>query len=103
MAGQASATSVLSALEQDLAADWRHYHVQAHLLQFVSLFVASFGVSLAAAGWHVAGWAVLGSLALAAAGAAVRQVLPQVPWPVVKAALADARAAVEPKPVDASK
>jgi hypothetical protein len=102
MAGQASTRSVVSALEQDLAADWRHYHVQAHLTQFVALFVGSFVASVAAAGWHVAGWAALGSLVLAAAGGAVRQVFPQIPWSVVKSVVGDAKAAVEPAPAASS-
>lgn len=88
-------SSVVANLEQDLTADWRHYHVQAHLVQFAALYVAGMGTALAAAGWHVAGWAALGGLGLSVAGATVRQLWPQVPWSVVKAALADAAAAVE--------
>ena len=95
MAGQISASKLVANLEEDLAADWRHYHVQAHLLQFVSLFGGGLLASITAGGWHVAGWGALGGLALAAAGAAVRQVWPQVPWSVVKGALADAKAVAD--------
>lgn len=88
---QITPSSLLANLEQDLAADWKHYHLQAHLLQFVSLFVSGFVTAIATGGWHVAGWGAVGGLALAAAGAAVRQMWPQVPWPVVKSALAEAK------------
>lgn len=90
-----SSSALLSNLEQDLAADWKHYHVRAHVIQFAALFVGGMGTALAAGGWHVAGWGALGGLALAAAGAAARQVWPQVPWPVVVSALKDARSLVE--------
>lgn len=93
---QITPVSLVSNLEQDLAADWKHYHVQAHLVQFAALFAGGLGTALAAGGWHVAGWGALGGLALAAAGAAVRQMWPQVPWPVVKAALAQAKALAAP-------
>ena len=88
---QITPSSVLANLEQDITADWKHYHGAAHVKQFLGLFAAAFVTAVAAAGWHVAGRGVLAGLVLGAAGAAVRQMWPQVPWPVVKSALAEAK------------
>jgi hypothetical protein len=101
---QITPQSLVANLEQDLAADWKHYHVQAHLTQFASLFAGGLLASVAADGWHVAGWGALAGLALGAAGAAVRQMWPQVPWSAVKAALAEAKTlADKPAPEAPSK
>jgi hypothetical protein len=83
----------LGALEGDLAEEFAHYHWRAHLLQFAGLFAASFATAVAAAGWHVAGWAALGSMLLGCVGAVLRQMFPQVPWPAVLGALERAKSA----------
>lgn len=89
---QITPSSMLSNLEQDLKADWRHYHVLAHITQFCALFGAGLLTAGAAAGWHLTGWGMLASLVLGAAGTAVRQMWPQVPWSAVETALDEAKA-----------
>lgn len=82
-------TKILAALEEDLKIEFRHAHVKAHLVQFAGLFLSAFLTSVAVGGFHVAGWGALAGLAVGAAGAAARQMWPQIPWPIVLAVLRD--------------
>lgn len=86
-----SAADILKTLEADAWADYKHYHVRAHAVQFVGLFAAGFFVALAKAGWHVDGWDALAGLALGAAGAAIRQMFPQLPWTAFLTLVRDAQ------------
>lgn len=86
-----SAVRALEALERDLREQARHYHVPQLVKRFAAAYVGALAVSLAAAGWHVAGWAALWSLLAAAGVAALEKVDPSVPWRVVLGAVRDAR------------
>ena len=74
-------------VHREVVADAAHWGVRAHVWQFAALFAGGFVSSLASGGWHVAGWAALGGVLLAAGGAAARVVWPQVRLDAVEAAL----------------
>lgn len=75
--------SILAAVEEDLKGEFKRAHLQAHLVQFAGLFLSGFVTALAVGGFHVAGWGALAGIAVGAAGAAARQMWPQIPWPLV--------------------
>jgi hypothetical protein len=80
-------SSILAAVEEDLKGEFQRAHVKAHAIQFAGLFLSAFLTSVAVGGFHVAGWAALAGLAVGAAGAAARQMWPQIPWPLVLSVL----------------
>ena len=85
-----SAAGIVRGLRQDLREEFVHAHGPAHLKQFAALFVGAFGTAVVAGGWHVAGVGAMGSLVVGAAGAAARQVWPQLPWRAAVRVLAHA-------------
>lgn len=93
-----SAVRALEALERDLRAEARHYHVPQLAKRFAGAYVGALTVSLAAAGWHVAGWAALWSLLAGAGVAAWERVDRSVPVRAVLGAVHDARDAADRAP-----
>jgi hypothetical protein len=91
-----SVGSVLEALEDDAVAEFEHYHVPQLAKQFAAGYLTVLTGSLAAAGWHVAGWAALWSLLGGAALSTVEKLWPNVPWPALLKLLRDTRAVAEP-------
>jgi hypothetical protein len=92
-----AAMSALDIARQDLADEFGHAHLRAHLAQFGALFAGALASSVAAGGLHVAGWGALGALVLAAAAAAVRQTWPQIPWGTVVKVLEQSADAAAPQ------
>lgn len=83
--------SILTSVEEDLRGEFTSAHVKAHVIQFAGLFVGGFLAALVGAQFRVSGWDALAGFAAGAAGAAARQMWPQIPWPLVLKVLGDAR------------
>lgn len=93
-----TAQSILKGLEEDAVKEFEHYHVPQLAKQFAAGYVTLLIGSLAAAGWHVAGWAALWSLLGGAALATVEKLWPNVPWAAFLKLLRDTRATWQPEP-----
>lgn len=93
-----SALGILRALQRDLEAEAEHYHAAQLVKRFFGAYVGALGVSLAAAGWHVAGWAALWSLLAGAGLAALEHVDASVPWRRVLSVVRDAQDAADRPP-----
>jgi hypothetical protein len=98
----ADISEVLKGVEDDLRAEFKPAHLKAQALQFVSLFVAGFLASLIGAQFRVTGWEALVGLAAGAAGAAVRQTFPQIPWLAALGVVQDTRTVHEAAPAKPS-
>lgn len=90
-----SALGVLRALERDVTGEFEHYHGPLLVRQFASGYFAVLFGSLAAGGWHVAGWAALWSLLGGAALSALEKVWPGLPWAAVLSVVRDAQDAAD--------
>lgn len=86
-----SVVRALEALERDLVAEAEHYHVPQLAKRFAGAYTGALVTSLAASGWHVAGWAALWSVLAGAGVAAWERVERSVPWSAVLAVVRDAR------------
>lgn len=93
-----AAQSILAAVEEDLKGEFQHAHVKAHAIQFAGLFLSAFLTSITVGGFHVAGWGALAGLLVGAAGAAARQMWPQIPWALVLSALRTGQEQPTPPP-----
>lgn len=91
-----SVGGVLKTLEDDARAEFDHYHVPQLAKQFLAGYVTVLLGSLAAAGWHVAGWAALWSLLGGSALATVERLWPTVPWGSILGLLRNTRAVAAP-------
>lgn len=87
--------SALAALEHDARQEFDHYHVPQLAKRFAAAYATALTVSLAAAGWHAAGWAALWSLLAGAGVAALEKLDPSVPWKAILALVQDARSVAE--------
>lgn len=92
----ATVKDLMTGIEEDLRVELKHAHVRTQLLQFAWLFAAALATAVATGGVHHAGWGALAGLVVGAAGAAVRQMRPQVPWSAVLSVLHATAPAGEP-------
>lgn len=96
----------LQDLENELRLEFKHYHVGAQFIRFVSVFASTMLLQMFTGGFHVSGWAALGSFLLSTVVVAARQVWPSLPWDVVLGVLrahADTGAVATPVPPSAVK